>query len=602
MTFTPPSDFVSRPLLRGTFGMAATTHWTSAAVAMSVLERGGNAFDAVVAAGFAHHLAEPHQNGPGGDMVALIAPAGGEVGVVVGQGPAPANASIEHYRSLGLLSVPGSGALAAAVPGSVEAWLWILREHGTWDIADVLEYALYYAEHGHPLAPLAAQVINAVSTLFQRHWPTSADLWLVDGKAPEPGTLIRNPAYARTLRRLLESAGDGGRTARIDAVRDEWKTGFVAEACAAFAAQPHRHADGGEYAGVIKAADFAEFHVTLEPALSLEFRGRTVHKASFWAQSPVLLQALAILDHFEDADLDPSTGRGAHTVIEALKLAMADRDAYYGDTLDNHDLLRHLISPEYARQRAALITERASAEFRHGHIPGVTPYLPPLHQTTANQQVAGASAGVGAGEPTVSANGEIKGDTVHLDVADRWGNMISATPSGGWLQSNPAIPELGFCLGTRLQMTWLDPESPSALVPGTRPRTTLSPTILTAGGETVSALGTPGGDQQDQWQLLYLLRTIVGHYSPQQAIDAPAFYTTAIAQSFWPREWTPTGVVVEDRLGTDTIEDLRRRGHDVATSGPWTLGSLSAVTRDPETGQLAAAASPRGMLGQATGR
>jgi len=593
--YTAPVPFLTRPTLRGSFGMTASTHWVATAVAQSVLERGGNAFDAAVAAGFVLHVVEPHLNGPGGDMVAIVAPVGRAPEVVVGQGPAPRAATIAHYREQGLESVPGSGALAAAVPGAVESWLWLLKVHGTWDVVEVLEYAIHYAEVGQPIVPQAAEVIATMAQHFQEHWPTSAEVWLTDGQAPAAGEVVRNPAYARTLRRLVDAAGTGGRERRIDSVLREWKEGFVAEAAVGFAARPHRHSTGGDHAGVISAADFREFEVLTEPLLRLDFRGFTVGKPSFWAQGPVLLQALAILDNFDHADLDPSTARGAHTIIEATKLAMADRDAYYGDARHNHDLLAGLLDPEYAKGRAALIGDEASAEFRPGTIPGVVPYFPPLH-TDAGPEVSGA------GEPTVRPTGETRGDTVHLDVVDQWGNLFAGTPSGGWLQSNPAIPELGFCLGTRLQMTWLDPSSPSALKPGTRPRTTLTPTVLLRDGVAVSGLGSPGGDQQDQWQLLYLLRYIVGGYTPQQAIDAPMFHTTAIAQSFWPRTWSPRGVVAEERLGAGVIDELRARGHDVTVAGPWTLGRLSAVVRDPASGQLLAAANPRGGQGYAAGR
>jgi gamma-glutamyltranspeptidase/glutathione hydrolase len=602
LPFTPPSAHLNRPLLTGSFGMAATTHWIPSAVAQAVLERGGNAYDAVVAAGFVMHLAEPHLNGPGGDMVGLISPAGDSTRVVVGQGPAPGRATIKHYRSLGLESVPGSGALAAAVPGAVPAWLWLLREHGTWDIACALAYALHYAEVGQPLVPSASATIASVAGLFSEQWPTSAATWLVDGQAPPPGHVMKQPVYARTLRRLIAAAEAVGsdRIARIDAVHREWSTGFVAKAIAEFVTRPHRHSDGGDYAGVIGPADLAGFEIGTEEPLRLTFRGTTVAKPGFWAQSPVLLQAMAILDHFDDADLDPSTERGAHTAIEAIKLAMADRDAYYGDVRGDHELLRHLLTAEYARSRAALITEQASGDWRPGQVPGVTPYFPPLR--TIDQVSALRAAAAGTGEPTVRPTGETRGDTVHLDIVDSWGNFVSATPSGGWLQSNPTIPELGFCLGTRLQMTWLDPKSPSALRPGARPRTTLTPTILERDGATVSALGSPGGDQQDQWQLLYLVRRLVGGYDPQQAIEAPMFTVTAVAQSFWPREWTPRGVLVEDRLGAGVIEGLRRRGHEVTVLGPWSLARLTAVERDPGTGLLSAAANPRGAQGYAAGR
>ena len=257
--------------------------------------------------------------------------------------------------------------------------------------------------------------------------------------------------------------------------------------------------------------------------------------------------------------------------------------------------LNVLLSPAYAAERRALIGESASAELRPGVVPGREPFRPPLRETDD-------AHAAGVGEPTVTADGEQRGDTCHVDVVDRWGNMVSATPSGGWLQSSPTVPELGFCLGTRLQMTWLEDGASSSLEPGRRPRTTLTPTLVLRDGHAVTALGSPGGDQQDQWQLLYLLRTIVGGYSPQEAIDAPAFHTRSMPDSFWPRTWAPARAVVEDRLGAGVIAELERRGHRVTRAGDWSLGRLSAVTRDPATGLLGAAANPRGMQGYAAGR
>lgn len=596
VSFTPPATALTRPMLKGSFGMTASTHWLATASAQAVLERGGNAFDAAVAGGFVLHIVEPHLNGPGGDMVALIAPAGNKPLVLMGQGPAPRRATISHFRAEGLASVPGAGALAAAVPGAVEAWLALLQDHGTWELADVLEYALHYAEQGHQLGAQAASVIATMAQHFSDHWPSSAAQWMPDGRAPLEGESITNAPYAAVLRRLIQASRKGGsREARIQLAREEWKSGFVAEAAVTFTRIPHRHSTGKDHGGVLDTADFKNFHASYEEPLSLEFRGSTILKAGFWSQGPVLLQTLAVLDHFHDEELDPSSARGAHTILEALKLAMADRDAYYGDSHPS-GLLHQLLEPTYSKSRAAEIDDQASVQFRPGTIQGVRAYIPPL--TDASED----NAALGAGEPTVRISGETRGDTCHLDVVDRLGNMVSATPSGGWLQSSPTIPALGFALGTRLQMTWLDPDAPSALRPGTRPRTTLSPTLIMKDGATVSALGTPGGDQQDQWQLLYLLRTIVGGYNPQQAIDAPMFHTSALAGSFWPREFHPAGVVMEDRIDPAVVAELRDRGHEVSVVDGWSLGRLSTVSRDPATGMLGAAANARGNQGYAGGR
>lgn len=604
VAFTRPDAFTTRPTLQGTFGMSASTHWLATAAAQAVLERGGNAFDAAAAGAFVLHVVEPHLNGPGGDMTGVFVTADqpGRPVVLMGQGPAPAAATVEHYLAEGLDLVPGSGALAAAVPAAVDAWLLLLRDHGTWELDAVLDFAIGYARDGHPMLGRVGTTIAAVAALFQVHWPTSAELWMPGGRIPAAGELVRNPAYARTLQRLVDAgAGASSREARIDGARREWREGFVAKAMVDSVQTAHRHSSGTDHKGVLALADLADFEARYEPAATVKFRGHTIAKTGPWGQGPALLQTLALLDGFEDSYLDPSTELGAHTILEAQKLALADREAYYGDT----DVpLDYLLSEEYCAGRRKLIGGRASHDFRPGTVPGHEPYQPPLRTDYTPPALAGvgAPAGLGVGEPTVAPTGETRGDTCHIDVVDRWGNMVSATPSGGWLQSSPAIPELGFCLGTRLQMTWLEPGTPSTLTPGKRPRTTLTPTLVLRDGHAVTALGSPGGDQQDQWQLPYLLRTIVGGYSPQQAIDAPTFHTTSMPGSFWPRTWEPGGAVVEDRLGEDVISGLERRGHVITRAGGWTLGRLSAVVRDPETGVLQAAANPRGAQGYAAGR
>lgn len=603
--FAVPGAFTSRPTLSGTFGMVSTTHWLATAAAQAVLERGGNAFDAAAAGGFVLHVVEPHLNGAGGDMAALVSVAGAKPKVLMGQGPAPAAATIEHFRSEGLDMVPGAGALAAAVPGSVDAWLHLLSEHGSWPLDRVLDYAIGYAREGHPVAARVVATIASVRTLFEEHWPTSAAQWLPDGRLPRAGELVRNPAYASTLQRLSDVASAAaGRREGIESARRAWREGFVADAVEAFVKVPHRHSTGSDHAGVLARGDFAAFRAGFESPVTLTFRGVEIAKTDAWGQGPVMLQTLAILDGFDDDRLDPSTALGAHTILEALKLAMADRDAYYGDPASGTSVpLDRLLSAEYASSRREQIGESASEEFRPGRVEGFTPYVPKLlTETEWRAGLAEESPGGAVGEPTVRSSGETRGDTCHIAVTDRNGNMVAATPSGGWLQSSPMIPELGFCLGTRLQMMWLDGDSPSALRPGARPRTTLTPTMLSSLGSAVTALGSPGGDQQEQWQLLYLLRTIVGGYSPQEAIDAPAFHTTALAGSFWPRTWEPAGAVVEDRLGPEVIADLERRGHRITRAGDWALGRLCVVGRDTNNGTLYAGANPRGMQGYAAGR
>ena len=590
--------FTTRPTLSGTFGMVSSTDWIASQCAMGVLERGGNAFDAAACAGFVLHVVEPHLNGPGGDMPAIIATADDPTPrVLCGQGPAPAGATIAHYRGEGLDQVPGSGLLAAAVPGAVDAWLVLLRDHGTWELSDVLEPAIGYAEHGHPVLPAVSSTIDRVAAMFTEHWPTSASAWLVDGKAPAPGSLVTDPAYAATLRRLLAEGAAAGtdRLSRLEGARRAWSQGFVADAVDRFARGSFLDSSGEAHAGVITGADLAGFEATWEPAVTLDRAGTTIAKTGPWGQGPVLLQSLQMMDALGDpAELDLLGADGVHTTTEVIKLAFADREAFYGDV----DVpLTDLLDPAYAAQRATLVGTDASLEIRPGSPAGRTPTLP--HDLGEKPSATDDST---VGEPTVASPTAQRGDTCHVDVVDRLGNMISATPSGGWLQSSPTIPELGFCLGTRTQMFRLQEGLPASLAPGRRPRTTLSPTLVLRDGAPYLACGTPGGDQQDQWQLLFLLRVLSQDSALQDAIDAPAWHSEAVPSSFYPRGMQPGLLVIEDRIDPGVVRDLSARGHDVQLGSAWSEGRLCVVTRDATTGVLRAGANPRGMQGYAVGR
>ncbi|MFF7467829.1 gamma-glutamyltransferase [Streptomyces sp. NPDC008092] len=597
-------QFTTRPTLQGTFGMVSSTHWLASQSAMAVLENGGNAYDAAVAGAFVLHVVEPHLNGPAGEVPILLAPAGGEVRVLCGQGVAPAGADVAHYRGLGLDLVPGTGPLAAAVPGAFDAWLLLLRDHGTKPLDEILKYAIGYAEHGHPAVENLGATVESVRKLFETEWTSSAELYLPGGRAPRPGELFRNPALAATWERLLaETAGAGDREARIDAAREVWRTGFIAEALVRQAARPTMDTSGTRHTGTLTAADLAGWSASYESPASYDWNGWTVCKAGPWSQGPALLQQLALLP----SDL-PAYGSAdyVHLLVEGCKLAMADREAWYGDAAEVP--LAELLSDAYNTGRRELIGAKASDELRPGSPGGREPRLPGY----ARVEAAGSTAfdPLGAGEPTVAqvaADGTTRGDTCHLDVVDRWGNMVAATPSGGWLQSNPVVPELGFPLGTRLQMAWLEEGLPNSLTPGRRPRTTLTPSIALRDGVPVLAFGTPGGDQQDQWQLHFFLAVALrgevrGGLDLQGAIDAPNWHNDSFPSSFYPRGRRPGSVTVESRTDPEVVAELRRRGHDVTVGPGWSEGRLSAVARDPGTGVLSAAANPRGMQGYAVGR
>jgi gamma-glutamyltranspeptidase/glutathione hydrolase len=560
-------SFTTRPELRGTFGMVASTHWLASAAGMAVLERGGNAFDAAAATGFTLQVVEPHLNGPGGDLpIVLWSAERGEPLVVCAQGTAPAAAAIRRFRELGHELVPGTGLLAACVPGAFDGWMLLLKEFGTLGPEDVLQFAIGYAERGFPVVPGMTATIQQTEPLL-REWPASAELYL---PAPRPGTLFRNRALAATFRRIVDEAGYGSREARIDRARAAFYRGFVADTIDWFSRQ------GG---GLIAGDDLARWEATLEPPATYDYRGYTVCKTGPWGQGPVFLQQLALLAGFDLGSMGLGSADYVHTIVECSKLAFADREAFYGDPFFVDVPLDRLLSDEYNDERRALVGDDASGDLRPGG-----GRLPALVE---------AASTVGAGEPTL-------GDTVHLDVADRFGNFVSATPSGGWLQSSPVIPGLGWPLGTRAQMFWLEEGLPSSLEPGKRPRTTLSPSMALRWGEPYLAFGTPGGDQQDQWSLHAFLNHVHFGLDLQAAIDAPEFHTNHFPSSFFPRQAEPRSLALEARFPADVLEDLRDRGHEVTVTDEWSLGRVSAVGR--EDGMLKAAANPRGMQGYAVGR
>jgi gamma-glutamyltranspeptidase/glutathione hydrolase len=592
--------FTTRPEIAGTFGVVGSTHWIASGVAMAVLERGGNAFDAAAAAGFTLQVAEPHLNGPGGDCPILLHEAkSGAQHVVCGQGVAPAALSVAHVKGeLGLDLIPGTGLLPAMVPGAFDAWALMLRDFGSWPLREVLSFAIGYARRGIHIVPRVVATLETVRPLFEAEWPTSAALWLRSG-GPKPGGLWSNPTLADTWERLLREAEAAGhdRVAQIDAARNAWYGGFVAEAIDRFCRSSEvLDASGRRHRGVLTAGDMARWRATLEAPVRRDYRGTTVLKCGAWSQGPAMLQTLALLEGFDVAEMDPLGERFVHTVVECLKLAFADREAWYGDVPDVP--VTHLLSEAYTAQRRGLVTEEASLALRPGRIEGRdAPVVD--HDAAARTEMLTRAAGVG--EPTVARLGVSGADTCHVDVIDRWGNMVSATPSGGWLQSSPAIPELGFCLGTRGQMFWLDEALPNGLRPGKRPRTTLSPGLALRDGRPWMAFGTPGGEQQDQWQPIMFARMVDHALSIQQAIDAPSFHTEHWPSSFWPRHARPGKVVLEGRYGAEVAEALRARGHMVEIGGEWSEGRLSAARQEAD-GQLFAGANPRGMQGYAVGR
>ncbi len=594
--------FTTRPELLGTFGVVTSTHWLASAAGMGVLERGGNAFDAAVAAGMVLQICEPHLCGPGGDLPIIYHDAGiEETKVICGQGVAPAAATIHHYRDLGIELMPGSGLLATVVPGAFDAWMLMLRDHGVMTLEDVFKPAIAYAAHGVPIIPAVSQTIDSVRDLFLDEWPTSAAVYLDGTSVPEAGTLLANPVLAETWQRLVEEgkAAGGDRVEQIDAARRAWYEGFIADALDRFCRENELMDSSGErHAGILTGDDMAGWRASYEDPIGYDYRGLTVLKTGPWGQGPVFLQQLALLKHFDLDSMDPLGPEFVHTVTECAKLAFADREKFYGDPAGVDVPMETLLSDDYNAERRSLISEEASIELRPGTVDGYGADVD--YGSRIANDAASVPHFIGIGEPTMAKAADVRGDTCHVDVIDRHGNMVSATPSGGWLQSSPIVPELGFCLNSRAQMFWLDEGLPASLTPGKRPRTTLTPSLALKDGQPYMAFGTPGGDQQDQWQPIFFLRHVHYGMNLQEAIDAPSFHNDHMPSSFYPRLAAPGHLSIEARFSAETISDLGRRGHRVDVAGDWAEGRMSAASR--ENGIIKAAANPRGMQGYAVGR
>jgi gamma-glutamyltranspeptidase/glutathione hydrolase len=425
-------------------------------------------------------------------------------------------------------------------------------------------------------------------------------VFLPGNEVPKPASLFRNTAVGNTYARILKEAeaGGGGREAEIERARRTWSQGFVAEAIDRFYThQEIMDVSGQRNKGVLRGDDMAKWEATVEAPLTYDYGRYTVCKAGPWSQSPVVLQQLALLDGYDLDGMDPTSPDFIHLVVEASKLAFADREAFYGDPKFVDVPMATLLSDAYNTDRRKLIdAQKASLEQRPGKVDG---YGGVVKLRRADATRLGVSAS-GAGEPTVGRVGQTTGDTVHFDIVDREGNMISATPSGGWLQSSPVIPELGFPISTRGQMFWLEEGLPGSLAPGKRPRTTLTPTLAHRDGEPYMVWGSPGGDQQDQWITQHFLRYVHCGMNLQEAIDSPAWHSEHFPSSFWPRTARPGVLVLEGRVPAETAQELRRRGHEVEVNDTWSEGRLTAATREDPWRK--AAANPRGMQGYAAGR
>ncbi len=573
------AGFTTRPVILGTHGVVAAGHYLAAQAGLEMLQAGGNAVDAGVATGFALAVLLPHQNGIAGEAPTLIYSADrGRAYAVNGHGVAPREATIERFRQMGIELIPGDGFLPAGVPAAVDAYITALAVFGTMPLQEVIAPALELAGEGFPMFPELHGAIAGNLPRWQKHYPSSVEVFAPGGKAPEIGQVFAQPDWADALSLLVEAerkAARKGRVAGLRAARDVFYKGEIARAIVKFArATEVMDASGKPHAGLFTEQDFSDYSARVEDPVAVDYRGLTVHKCSTWCQGPVFLQQLTLLEGFELAAMGHNNPDYIHTVIEAAKLAFADREAYYGDPEFVKVPLERLLSKEYAAERRRLIGERASMEDRPG-----------LGMTSPRRE-----------PPRPSADWPVThvGDTTQLDAIDRFGNMISITPSGGWFSSSPVVRGLGFPLGTRGQMFWLDPEHPNCLAPGKRPRSTLTPSLVTKEGRPWMVFGTPGGDMQDQWTLQVFLNHVEFGMNLQEAVDAPSFHSAHFRSSFYPREGEPGAVAVEGRIPQEVRKALEARGHIVHVSGDWQHGQALAIRFDADSGVISGAASPRG--------
>jgi gamma-glutamyltranspeptidase/glutathione hydrolase len=567
----------------GTHGVVAAGHYLAAHAGLQMLELGGNAIDAGVAMGFALAVLKPHANGIAGESPTLIYSADrGRAFAVNGQGVAPGEATIERFREIGIEMIPGDGFLPAVVPSMVDNYITALAVFGTMSLADVLAPALELAGEGFPMYQGLREAIESNLAKWKERYPSSVETFAPGGAAPEVGGIFAQPDWAAALGLLVDaerSAARRGRTDALRAARDVFYKGGIARELVRFARATEVLDDSGEsHAGLLTEEDFAGFSARVEDPVSADYRGLTVHKCNTWCQGAVFLQQLKLLEGFDLSAMGHNSADYLHTVIECAKLAFADREAYYGDPDFVEVPLDRLLSDDYAKERRALVDpRRASLEDRPG---GGAPSV--MRKPSA--------ALVDAPWPTTHG-----GDTTKCDAVDRFGNMISITPSGGWFSSSPVVPGLGFPLGTRGQMFMLDPEHPNCLAPGKRPRTTLTPSLVTRDGRPWMVFGTPGGDCQDQWTLQFFLNHVDFGMDLQEAADAPTVHSEHFRNSFYPRAVRPGHMTAEGRIPEEVRRELEARGHTVNVVGDWLNGSVLGIRFDVETGLIWGAASPRGV-------
>ncbi len=565
-----------RPVIRGRNGIVSTGHYLTSMAAMRQLLSGGNAFDAAVAACMAAAVVEPTASyslaAEGVGM--FFHAASGQLSAVSGQGVAPRLATIEAFRSRGLDKIPtGPGPqahLSFTVPGVVDACFGLLETRGSKTLGEVLAPAIDYAEQGFPMYETMRRMLDSADTKaqFDLYPPGGTGVFYPGGSIPAVGDRFVQPQLAETLRLLVQAEANtiGSRRDGLQAARAVFYEGEIAHRIATFSER---------YGGLLRHDDLAAYQSRIESPIETPFAGYSIHTQSTWSQAAVLLQTLNMLEYLELRALGHNSPAYVHTVTEALKLAFADRERYYGDPEFADVPIDGLLNKAYAAQRVQGIGERACPE------------LPPFGTP------AGSSAALPSPQPATAGFPETPEEgTTHLAVIDGDGNMVCLTPSGGVFRKSAFAPELGCTLSTRSEMFFLDAEHPNGLQPGKRPRTTLVNYIVSKDGQPVMTFGCPGGDDQAQANLQLMLNVLVFGMDPQQAVEAPRFSTQSMPNSFYPRVYHPGVLNLETGFADATAAALAARGHRINRVGACGIGAV-ITQRHPDTGILAAGADPR---------
>ena len=595
--------FTTRPVIMGTRGVVTSGHYLATAAGFRIMEQGGNAIDAAASMCFCLNLLEPQSNGIGGEVPTLIYSAfEDKVYAVSGMGWSPAAFTIDWCRENAIDLIPGDGYLPACVPAPVGTWAAAVARFGTLTLSQILQPAIELAENGFPVYPGLRSALEGHVQKYVDLYPSTAEIYCPGGRVPEVGEILRCADWAASLKKLCraeEEARHQGRIAGIEAARDAFYKGEIAETIVRFI-QDHAVADasGTEHRGLLTYEDMVGWEARFEEPVSVNYRGLDVYKCPSWTQGPVFLQQLTLLEGFDLRAMGHNSAAYLHTLVECAKLAFADREAHYGDPLFDEVPFDVLLSREYADGRRALIGETASVEMRPGDAGHGLPDFD-VGDVAGDHRRA---LQVGASEIQDLGLGHAHmGDTTHLDAVDRHGNMVAATPSGGWLGTSPVVGGLGFPLGTRGQMFYLNAARPNALEGHKRPRATLTPSLVMRHGQPHMVFGTPGGDSQDQWTLQFLLNCVDFNMGLQEALDAPTVHSVHFPSSFYPRVAYPNQMKAEDRIAGEVIAALRERGHEVQLSGGWAHGKVMGIRIDRERGLIMGAVAPKGNIGYALG-